>query len=742
MKDPLRSDVVRFGVFEVDLRAEELRKNGTKIRLRGQPFQVLTMLLERPGEVATREELQRRLWPEGTFVDFDHSLNTAINKIREVLGDSAENPRFVETLARRGYRFIAAVEAPNQTVRAGDVSPNVDVATSSGAEATVPDTQKEKRRGGKRQLTGMIFIAAVLALVVGSAAWYYFRRVVSKSSQLLPFKVVRITSFPGIEREPAISPDGRMVAFVWNGENRDNFDVYVKLIDAGAPIRLTTDPGAEYSPAWSPDGRYIAFGRVSEERSGFYIVPSLGGPERKLGEGENPFPEMSTLDWSPDGKHLAIVDQNIPSDITSLFRASIFLLSIENLEKERLTFPGKNCSDDFPSFSPDGHTLAFTRWSSTGSDIYFVPVSGGEPKRLTFTEKGFKSAWTADGREILFGSLDGDVLRFWRTPVSGGGLEPLNSVNVSTGWPSLSVSRQGNRLAYAEEVFNTDIWRIDLPASRDKKVAQIQLISSSQNEYTPQISPDGKKIAFASDRSGKNEIWICDRDGRKAFQLTFSPEGVGSGTPRWSPDGRHIAYDSNAGPSGPTPGIHVISTAGGPSRLVTDQAFDAFVPNWSRDGRWIYFCSNRSGDMQIWRVPANGGEAVQLTKAGGFEAFESADRKLIYYSKTDTKTLSDYVWKIPVEGGEATPVFDESIHMRQWALAENGIYFIPRKKAHRPLLKFFSFATGQITSIVQLERDAINGPYSGLAVSPDGRWLLCPLIEQDSSDIMLVENSR
>jgi DNA-binding winged helix-turn-helix (wHTH) protein len=152
MNDTVRPDVLRFGVFEVDLRAEELRKNGSKLRLRGQPFQILAMLLERPGEVVTREQLQQRFWPDGTFVDFDHSLNTAINKIREVLGDSAENPRFVETLARRGYHFIAAVEAPNQTVRAGAVPPNVDVAESSGAEATVPETQKEERRGGKRQL--------------------------------------------------------------------------------------------------------------------------------------------------------------------------------------------------------------------------------------------------------------------------------------------------------------------------------------------------------------------------------------------------------------------------------------------------------------------------------------------------------------------------------------------------------------------------------------------------------------
>jgi Tol biopolymer transport system component len=531
-----------------------------------------------------------------------------------------------------------------------------------------------------------------------------------------------------------------MIAFVWDGKNRDNFDIYVKLVDAGSAIRLTTDPRSEYSPVWSPDGRYIAFGRVSEEHAGFYVVPSLGGPERRLDEVEIPYPGMSTLDWSPDGKYLAIVDEDGPSDKTGLRRASIFLLSIENREKTRLTFPNENGSDDFPSFSPDGHTLAFTRWSSTGSDIYLVPVTGGEPTRLTFTERCLKSGWTANGREILFGSLDGDVRRIWRIPALGGRPEPLNRVNIGLApvWPSLSVSRQGNRLAYAEGTSDRDIWRIELPASQDHRAMQTRLISSSRSESTPQISPDGKKIAFTSDRSGKDEIWVCDSDGRNPQQLTFSPEGVESGTPRWSPDGRYIVYGSGGGPRGTAAEIHVISAEGGSPRLVTDRALSAYVASWSRDGRWIYFCSGRSG--QIWRVPASGGQAVQLTKKGGVEAFESADRKFVYYSRFDTRTYSDHIWKMPVEGAEEIQVFDEPIQMRQWALAENGIYFIPRKEIHRPLLKFFSFDTSRIIPIARLEKDSINGPYSGLAVSPDGRWLLCPLTEQNNSDVMLVEN--
>jgi Tol biopolymer transport system component len=677
--------------------------------------------------------LREKLWPDGTFVDFDHSLNTAINKIREVLGDAAGTPHFVETVHRRGYRFIAPVDGLNQKVPGEKTLQNVDSLESTGIEATFLKAQKEERRPAKR-LARVILVAVVLALAVGSALWYYFHHTVSTSSSHPSFKVVRLTSFPGIEREPAISPDGKMVAFVWDGEKQDNFDIYVKLIDAGVPIRLTKDPGTEYSPVWSPDGRYIAFGRISEQRNAFYMVPSLGGPERQLGEGEEIRTRSRTLDWSPDGKELAIVDRGGT-------RRSIFLLSVESREKRRLTFPGDNCADSYPSFSPDGHALAFTRWDNKGSDIYLVPVTGGEPRRLTFTENGLKSVWTADGREIIFASLGGDVFRLWRMLVSGGRPETVNLVlNIgSNESPSFSVSRQGNRLVYSDEIFNTDIWRIKLPASQSPKIVQERHIFSSRNECTPQISPDGKKVAFTSDRSGKYEIWVCDSDGRNSQQLTFSPEGVGAGTPRWSPDGRYIAYDSGASASGPTAGIYVISAEGGSPRLVTDSGV---VPSWSKDGRSIYFFSSKSGDRQIWRVPADGGKTVQITKAGGLGAFESDDGRRIYYSKWDAKTISMHIWEIPVGGGEETQVFDEPIRPRQWALAQNGIYFVPKNEIHRPLLKFFSFTGGQITPIARLEKDAVTGPYSGLAVSPDGHWLLCPLTEQDTGDIMLVENFR
>ena len=261
-----------------------------------------------------------------------------------------------------------------------------------------------------------------------------------------------------------------------------------------------------------------------------------------------------------------------------------------------------------------------------------------------------------------------------------------------------------------------------------------RLIASTALDLGPQFSPDGKRIAFASARSGNCcEIWVSESDGSKAVPLTHFG-GPMAGTPRWSPDGRQIVFDCDAGGSGD---IYAVSVEGGqPRRVTTDRSNDV-VPSWSRDGRWIYFASDRTGAWQVWKIPAEGGKAVQVTKKGGFAAFESYDGKTLYYAKD---RLAPGLWKMPAGGGEETPVLEQlaGLLWGYWGLTREGIYFY---NTDTRAIEFYCFATRKAAKVVKLQKGPVF-PDPGFSVSPDGRWILYAQVDTVSIDIMLVENFR
>ncbi len=585
----------------------------------------------------------------------------------------------------------------------------------------------------KRHKAAVVVATLVVALVVvGFAAWFHFRTSQRTASAL---KIVPFTSFAGQKSHPVFSPDGNAIAFTWGGEKDDNFDIYVKLIGAGTPLRLTTNPAVDSSPAWSPDGRFIAFIRQSTTGGAYYLVPSLGGAERKLADAyTNPGVFAGVLafghflDWSPDGKSLLVADRVSPKDS----RPSIVLISIESGQKRTMTSPpGPYLAS--PTFSPDGKNLAFVEGLGyLAHDIYVAPVAGGEPRRLTFDNRIIHGlTWTSDGKEIVFSSNRGGLYSLWSVSASGGAPEPLSAVGEDAYLPS--ISRQGNRLAYLRSRSNINIWRTEGPKWAGPRRSPTKLVSSTREQREQDISPNGQKITFMSDRSGSREIWICDSNGSNPVQLT-SLGASSSGTPRWSPDGQQIAFDSRKeGHSD----IYVINAEGGAPRRLTTEPFENNVPSWSRDGRWIYFGSNRSGTGQIWKVPAQGGQAARVTKEGGFAAFESTDGKFLYH----LKARAGPIWRMPVEGGEETRILDQNILWGHWRVLKNGICFLDIG-ATPPEIKFFDFGTRRLKRITTVDRAKGFVPAGSIAVAPDGRWMLFARIDQVDSDIMLVENFR
>jgi len=587
----------------------------------------------------------------------------------------------------------------------------------------------------------MLAGVAVLGLfAVGGVVRFWFARGIWSSRRAAPMSVVPLTSLSGWEWNPALSPDGSQLAFSWNARGvLRGGDIYVQLIGAGTPLRLTTDAADDHSPAWSPDGRHIAFFRCLGSEQGVFTVPALGGPERKLqAAGCSPlaYDEGRSLDWSDDGKLLAFPDK------TSADGFSIFLLSIETLEKRRLTFPPvEHQADVRPAFSPDGRSVAFARvGGTTMPSLMVVPVAGGEPRRLSLGDVWTGGvpgghAWTPDGSSIVASWAPTWVTNsgsLWKVPATGGVPEQVAVGGDNASQPS--ISRRGNRLAFVQAHIDTDTWEIGMSGSPPQGHSPKKVISSSRRDDGPQLSPDGSKIAFESVRSGRNEIWICDRDGANALQLTRF--GGQAGTPRWSPDGRSIAFDSDK--EGQID-IYVLGVAGGlPRRLTSEASFDA-VPSWSGDGRWVYFGSNRTGGFQVWKVPADGGPAIQVTRNGGFAAFESPDGSRLYYAKRDAPGI----WTVSVKGGEEQPVHDlpPTGYWGYWGIGRLGLYLINPEAKPRPAIELFNLATRRVTRIAELERQPIQWQ-SGFSVSRDERSILFSQWEQSGSDIMLVEGFR
>jgi serine/threonine protein kinase len=573
--------------------------------------------------------------------------------------------------------------------------------------------------------------AALIVAAIAVTNWLF--RGTARRPAAAP-KEVPLTSYAGSERSPSFSPDGNQVAFSWNGDKQDNFDIYLKLIGSPTPVRLTTDPADDLSPAFSPDGRTIGFVRVSKGRATFMVAPAIGGPQRTVGEvavpARNLFICQPSFAWLPDGQWV----------VTN----GLALLSTESGETHSLTSPPADSYADWsPAVSPNGQTVAFSR--SAGyhvSDIYLLDLTAdlkpqAEPRRLTFL-KGFcyGPTWTPNGREIIFASFFlGGFANLWRVPPSGAA-EPLQLLFSAGEAISPTVSWSGNRLAYARRVFDTNIWHLPLSGPGVATGPPVPFIHSTHPDSSPQYSPDGKRILFESFRSGVHSTWISDADGSNAVEL-LPRAGASSGTASWSPDGQLVAFEFNPDRN---VDIYVIRVSGGKPICLANDSADDVSPTWSRDGKWVYFGSKRTGRWEVWKVPAGGGKAVQVTRNGGETAFESLDGKFLYYTKEYSWPVSvdasAGLWKMPVTGGEENQVL-RSVAPRAFCPVNEGIYFIPEPGIDgKSSIQFLSFASTKVKRVAPIS----ELPGEGLSVSPDGRSLLFNQLDEASSDLMLVEN--
>lgn len=568
-----------------------------------------------------------------------------------------------------------------------------------------------------------IAAAFALGLVVVITRW------IKPFAEPEALRVVPLTFYPGHEQNPAISPDGKQVAFVGQGKDGTNpLEIYVQLIGSTEPLRVTRNSAGfeDRSPAWDPTGTRIAFLRLRRDArfAKVMIIPALGGVETDLKVDK--VLGLGRLTWSSDGRSLAF------SGLNSSDRQAIFELSLSDHTIRERSFPAEGQADCCPQYAPNGGRLAFKR----NETEIVVTEEGNRPVRTLPVRASWPGlAWSADGRSLMYSWFG----QFAKVNLSNGSVERLGNMfgpNVS------DISIRDRRMAYVRWDFEHGIWKIDLrhehdPIATISATSNVRLIASTLREDSPQFSPDGEWIAFCSERSGAWDIWIGGRDGANLRRLTFFEKQT-AGTPRWSPDGKSIVFDVR--PPSSIADIYVINVAGGDARRITSGSGGADVPSWSHDGQWIFYHSRP--DDQIRKIPAAGGQSLPVTRGGGFEGFASADGRSLYYTKSDNVSG---IWRLDFSTGKEEPIPElaQAGQFRHWALGRSGIFFLPNSEAaaKNATVRYFNFATRKIIPVAAVGTLVTAGP-GALEVSHDETSLLYVRVERDNHDIMLVENFK
>ena len=542
-------------------------------------------------------------------------------------------------------------------------------------------------------------------------------------------KRVALASDTGANAYPAFPADGKRVAYSARGASKgEAFHVFVRALPAGAPLQLTNGESSDIGPVWSPDGARLAFRRIAEGRTEYIAIPSDGGAERKLAEfggapadAAQPLPAVS---WTRDGKSLAVVEtgeKQLPA---------IALVSLADGTVRRITKPPEGSEgDSTPAVSPDGNTLAFVRGTGPDSaDIYLCDLAGGNLRRLTFDDRAIHGiAWTPDGQDVVYAANRAGGWRLWRLPAYGGSPREIAIAGAQAHFPA--IAPQGRRLAYTDSPSVSAIWRAALGAPEPD---ERPLIRSFGRESAPAYSPDGKRIADVSDQTGADEIWVSDAEGGNRVRLT-SLKGPRLSRVRWSPDGRLLLFEARANGGAE---VYTMPAAGGrPDKPYRVRLLGGGGASWSHDGKSIYF---QSGG-QIWKAEANGGSPRQIANMpGSGSPEESVDGKYVYYRNRRT------IWRVPADGGaEEQAIVPE--HDMLWVViqpAKKGVYYLEFARSARSMLVSFYDFTTRSNEVAFRMKDADFFQAMSFSVSPDGKYILYPRVDQSQTNLMLVGNFR
>ena len=541
----------RVGDWLAEPAWNRISRDGETAKLEPRVMRLLATLASVPGRPLLREQLLDSVWPDVTVNE--EALSRAVSQLRRALGDDPKSPRYVQTV-HKGYCLVAPVsDAP-------------------------PERKARDAPGYRITKQAPLWALAILVVAVLAAGLIYRSSVRSPEAPVLD-PLVPITSDPGREIDPAVSPDGTSVAYLASADG--GYDLFVRGLDGGAATRLTRSALAKGHPAWSPDGRQIAFVGASGQSASLYVVPANGGAVTKLVD----LPSWSYgLDWSPDGRTLAY------SDAAPGEAPAIVLLDIATKAARPIARGESTGGDAKPVFSPDGKRLAFIREGPLERQRIAVVELGSDGAAQVITSEPQQIRgidWSPAGDSLIFSASSGRRHGLWRVAAQPSSAPQHFTVEGGDLF-NPSVSRDG-RVVVEEVEHDSDIWQTDLAGGRSTP-----LIQSTSDDYDPVFSPPGDRVAFISRRSGSPQLWVGSTNG-PARRLT-SIEAAEIRHISWSSDGARLAFAADHG-DGST--IHAIDSNGGELRRLFQSAEGSIPVGWAAGGKQLFILAPAG---EHWRL--------------------------------------------------------------------------------------------------------------------------------------------
>jgi DNA-binding winged helix-turn-helix (wHTH) protein/Tol biopolymer transport system component len=615
----------RFGAFEFDAQSTELRRSGVLIKLREQSSRVLLYLLEHAGQVVTREELRQCLWPSDTFVDFDHSLNAAVMKLRDALGDSADKPLYIATIPKRGYRFVAPVSFVQTTIFPARVSLNGSVKKQQcppTVEINIPSNSKEEQPTDRHWAPAPFLLVGLCALVTGilTAIFLSIRAVTRHESPAYGVTEQRVTSNPpeAPVESGVVSPDGKYLAY------SDPTGLYLRVIASGETRRWDVPKDFIARPSsWFPDGTHLLAMRLegTPPKPSLWKLSLLGGNPRKL------IDNVGSGSVSPDGTRIAFV-AFLPS-----WGRELWVMDADGSNPRKIAESGSPESSIYPpAWSPDGRRIAYIERHEFVppnptlklSSVWTRDADGGDLQPIVKNSGlGTGIAWTPDGR-ILFasrtnpaGERDHEGVRFIRvderTGKATGTPQLVTDGEGSIG--KISITSDGKRLVLCRTSTQLQAFIAGFDARTRKWEKPQRLTLDANNNLAFAWLADGRTVLFASNRNGK---WALFKQAIDETTAELLVEGR-TGPPRLSADGAHVLYPTRADPANSSIPVSLmrLPVAGGSPQLVLK---DLNITNFqcARLPSTLCLFSKAQGGHAVYvSFDPEGGVGRELLRSGG-----------------------------------------------------------------------------------------------------------------------------